>query len=198
MIKTHSLVLAAALAVIAIPGLAETKSAPKEGDKPGGVVATTTTTTSKITAIDYKSRIVTLTNDAGQSVQLHVGPQAKNFDQAKVGDIVTVESVESVGIFVTPKGEVAPAAGKTSYIQTAKPGHKPGGIQVETETLTATVTAIDHKTRMVTIKGPMGETRTFKVGPAAKRLDEVKVGDEVTVTVTVGTAISVNTPPKKK
>jgi len=46
--------------------------------------------------------------------------------------------------------------------------------------VTATVTAIDHKTREVTLKGPSGDSVTFIAGPEVKRLDEVNVGDLVT------------------
>jgi len=195
--KIYSLVLAAAIALFAVPSMADTKAPAKEGDKPGGIAVQTTVTTSTVTAIDYKARTFTLKGEKGDSVSLTAGPEVKNFAQLKVGDVVSVETVESIGIFVTPKGQVAPSAGKTQYLETAKPGQKPGMVAVETETVTATVTAIDQKTRMVTLKGPAGNSRTIKVGPDAKRLNEVKVGDEVTVTVTIGTAISVTTPQKK-
>jgi Cu/Ag efflux protein CusF len=46
-------------------------------------------------------------------------------------------------------------------------------------TVTATVEAIDQKTREVTLKGQLGNTVTFTVDPAVKRLNEVKVGDVV-------------------
>jgi len=195
--KIYSLVLAAAIALFAVPSMADTKAPAKEGDKPGGIAVQTTVTTSTVTAIDYKARTFTLKGEKGDSVSLTAGPEVKNFAQLKVGDVVSVETVESIGIFVTPKGQVAPSAGKTQYLETAKPGQKPGMVAVETETVTATVTAIDQKTRMVTLKGPAGNSRTIKVGPDAKRLNEVKVGDKVTVTVTIGTAISVTTPQKK-
>jgi hypothetical protein len=195
--KTYSLVLAAAIAVFAGSALAEEKAAAPAADKPGGIAVQTTTTTSTVTAIDYKARTFTLKGEDGNSVTLNAGPEVKNFAQLKKGDTVTVETVESIGIFVTPKGQVAPSAGKTEYLQTAKPGQKPGMVAVKTETVTATVTAIDYNTRVVTLKGPAGNTRTVKVGPEAKRLNEVKVGDEVTVTLTVGTAVAVTTPQKK-
>ena len=43
-------------------------------------------------AIDYASRTVTLKTDSGKSVTLQVGPQAKNFNQVKVGDKVKVDT----------------------------------------------------------------------------------------------------------
>jgi Cu/Ag efflux protein CusF len=44
---------------------------------------------------------------------------------------------------------------------------------------TATVQAIDQATRMVTLKGPKGNTVTFKASEEVRNLAQVKVGDEV-------------------
>jgi hypothetical protein len=60
--------------------------------------------------------------------------------------------------------------------------------------LTATVEAIDYKSRTVTLKGPEGNVHTFKVDPAAKRFNEVKKGDQVTIKMTEAIAISVTKP----
>jgi ribosomal 50S subunit-recycling heat shock protein len=43
----------------------------------------------------------------------------------------------------------------------------------------ATVTAIDQSTRMVTLKGPKGNSVTFKASEEVRNLAQVKVGDEV-------------------
>lgn len=47
--------------------------------------------------------------------------------------------------------------------------------------MTATVTAVSMPTREVTLRGQSGETQTIKVGPEARNLDQVKVGDRVVV-----------------
>jgi len=44
---------------------------------------------------------------------------------------------------------------------------------------TATVEAVDQTTRMVTLKGPKGNSVTFKAGEEVRNLAQVKVGDEV-------------------
>jgi hypothetical protein len=48
-------------------------------------------------------------------------------------------------------------------------------------TLKATVQAIDQATRVVTLKGPKGDTVTFKADDAVRNLSQVGVGDEVQV-----------------
>ncbi len=49
------------------------------------------------------------------------------------------------------------------------------------QTITATVEAIDLKTRMVTLRGPEGRTETINVPPEARNLAQVKVGDKLVV-----------------
>jgi Cu/Ag efflux protein CusF len=58
---------------------------------------------------------------------------------------------------------------------------KPSGEMANVSYMTATVEKIDHATRMVTLKGPEGNTVTFKVGPEAHNLDKVNAGDTVNV-----------------
>ncbi len=81
-------------------------------------------------------------------------------------------------------------------IKAAKPGEKPGVVAVRTVQATATVTAIDYKARTVTLKAADGSETTLKVGPQAKRFNEVKKGDQVTVNMTQATAIKVTAPKK--
>lgn len=54
-----------------------------------------------------------------------------------------------------------------------------GGFGEEVVTVSATVQAIDHETRMVTLLGPEGATFTFRASDLVKNLDQVQVGDVV-------------------
>jgi len=66
----------------------------------------------------------------------------------------------------------------------AKSEKKPAPIHAsKSSTLTATVKAVDQKTRMVTLSGEDGEI-TFKAGKEIKNLPQLKVGDIVTTTMT--------------
>lgn len=60
--------------------------------------------------------------------------------------------------------------------------------------VTAKVQAIDLKKREVTLKGPLGNTVTFTVDKAVTRLDEVKVGDEVTAAYYISIAGELRPP----
>lgn len=60
--------------------------------------------------------------------------------------------------------------------------------------ITAKVTAIDQATREVTLKGPLGNVVTFTVDKRVARLNEVKVGDDVTADYYVSFAAEVRPP----
>ena len=55
-------------------------------------------------------------------------------------------------------------------------------LPTQTATLSGTVETIDHNKRVVNIKTPDGKFETIDVPPAAKRFDELKVGDKVSIT----------------
>ena len=55
-------------------------------------------------------------------------------------------------------------------------------LPTQTITLTGTVETIDRDKRLVNIKTPDGKFETIDVPPAAKRFDELKVGDKVSIT----------------
>ena len=63
---------------------------------------------------------------------------------------------------------------------------------------TATVQAIDHAKREVTLKGPLGNVITFSVDKRVKRLGEVKVGDEVTADYYVSIAGELRPPTEEE
>jgi hypothetical protein len=68
----------------------------------------------------------------------------------------------------------------------------PGGIVVNTLTMNARVTAVDMGDRRATLMGPDGKRFTVKVGPEAVNFDQVRVGDNVKVTVTEELVVYLN------
>lgn len=61
-------------------------------------------------------------------------------------------------------------------------------------TVTATVQAIDQAKREVKLKGPLGNVVSFVVDERVKRLNEVKVGDEVTADYYISLAGELRAP----
>ena len=57
---------------------------------------------------------------------------------------------------------------------------KPFLVTSQTMKISAQVEAIDHKSRVVTLRRPQGDTVTFTASDEARNLDQVSVGDIVT------------------
>ena len=72
----------------------------------------------------------------------------------------------------------APPPPTVSVSESQTPG---GGEMQQTITATAVVKKIDQKTRMVTLKGSDGQTKTIHVSEEVKNLPQVKRGDLVTI-----------------
>ncbi|HVN22480.1 MAG TPA: hypothetical protein VMT71_00810 [Syntrophorhabdales bacterium] len=173
---------------------AEMKAAPKEAaGRPGAVVAGTATVTATIDAIDAATRKVTLKYPDGTMQTITCGPEVRNFDQMKVGDLVKTTYAQSVAIWVRKSTE-KPAAAAVESVKVAPKGDMPHATMTKTTEITATVEGIDYKKRTVTLKGPEGNVRTYPVDKRVKRLNEVKVGDEVVLRVTEAFAIKVERP----
>lgn len=83
-----------------------------------------------------------------------------------------------------------PAAEK----QVAAEGKKPSVKKERTTRVTATVEAIDLEKRVVTLKGPKGEIFDVKADEKVKNLDQVKVGDLVTIAYYESIAVKVFKP----
>jgi hypothetical protein len=60
----------------------------------------------------------------------------------------------------------------------------PGGVFVQTASVTATVTAIDAANRKFTLTRHNGKHNTFKAGPEVVNFPQIQVGDKVTALVT--------------
>ena|SRR5688500_7303030 len=79
---------------------------------------------------------------------------------------------------------IAAAAAVSAFAQSggAVVATKPGaGMVAQTVDVTATITAIDPSSRLVTMKGPQGREVAVVAGPEVKNFANMKVGDQVRV-----------------
>jgi len=72
-----------------------------------------------------------------------------------------------------------------------------GAVIVDTFTRTATVTAVDHAKRKVTLVSPGGDKTTYHAGPEVVNFPQIQVGDQVKATVTEEVAVFIGSgaPP---
>lgn len=163
-----------------------------KGEK-GGAVAAAVEVQATITAIDKKARTATLKFGDGKTRTITVSEEARNFDQAKVGDVLTIQYLEAFALQLEKAPGAKPGKSVSEETTRAKKGDKPGGTIQRTITVVGTVTAVDAKSQVVTVRGPEGGELDIKVQDPEK-LKNVKTGDLVRATYTEALVISVATP----
>jgi hypothetical protein len=181
-----ALVLTAWLAPAAVRA-ADEKPAPPAHT---GVLRTNLVTVkAKVEGVDLEKRLVTVRGPKGNVVEIEAGPEVRNLAQVKVGDMVVVRYQESIA-FDLKKEAGEPEAAVAGMVARADPGEKPAAGGARVIVADVTIMAIDTKTMMVTVKGPQGNVFEVKARDP-KRLQEIKVGDQVRVTYTEALAVSV-------
>ncbi|MEM5329571.1 copper-binding protein [Paraburkholderia sp. JHI2823] len=146
--------------------------------------------TATIEKIDADTRTVTLKRHDGKMVDVELGEKVRNFDQLKVGDVVTMTYKEALTLSLKKGGGGATSVQETPQVERAASGAKPGGMVGREVKVMADVVAVDKKTQTVTLKGPEGGTMDLRVEDPAQ-LASVQVGDQVEAVYTEAFAVSV-------
>ena len=162
------------------------------GGTPGRVSVDVIKLTGTVKAVDLEKKTVTVEGSGGR-VETIDAKDARNLEQVKVGDKVTVRYTQALAVFVT-KGDEPPSTSDKQTVQLAPKGQKPGGVVARTIQLTGTVQSVDARKRMVDVRVPAGDVRSFKVDPRVKNLSQVKKGDQVVLRYTESVALSVVKP----
>lgn len=193
--KTRIFLVMAAVAMMVRPALAQPQTS-VEVTKGAGTA--TVTGTAKVTAtvveIDPATRTVTLKDKKGHIVDVEVGEEARNFDQLKVGDVVTIEYREAMSLSLSKTSGPRSASERTME-QRSSPGAKPGGTIGREITVMADVVAVNAKAKTVTLKGPHNTVDVIVEDP--EQMKNIRKGDQVQVVYTEAVAISV-TPGMSK
>ena len=154
----------------------------------------------KISAIDPKTRAVTLVGANGTAVTVTAGP-AVRLELLKAGDSVDAKYYRSVGFVVSPSqaGNNAPTSTARMTQVLARPAKTPGGDAVRLTTVSATVVGLNVAARTVDVVNPSGGgVYTIHVTDRerAAKLGLLKVGDTVTAVISEALAVSI-TPAAK-
>ncbi|MGA7776674.1 MAG: hypothetical protein WCA85_03020 [Paraburkholderia sp.] len=156
------------------PGWAQNEPASATGGIVG--VSQPVHVTAEIVGIDPGTRSLTLEGPGGNAVDVLVSQQVVGFDKLKLGDRVDILYQNAVLV----KAEKVTGANKgiRARVDTQVYAPASGGFgsarQIE---VLATVQKIDHKKRLVTLRGAH-QTKTLEVGPDVD-LKDIKVGDTI-------------------
>lgn len=200
--KINKISLLLAASVFAAPLVAFAQSAPQAAvvtsQAPGKMgEADAIQLQGKVKSIDKKAREVTVVGPQGNQIVLPAGDEVKNFDQIRVGDLVTLtyvqalvvelKKVENSGIRERVESENRVAA---------KPGEKPAGMIEKTVHVVANVVALNPKAQTVTLRGAKRTVELAVKDPAM--LKDVKVGNQVEATYIEAVALVVTADKKAK
>ena len=181
MFKT--LVIAVVVSASAAVATAQTKApppAPTQTKAPAPIVKQNIKKeTATITAIDQKTRSVTLRSADGVLDTFTVGPEVVRFNQLKVGDKITATYQEALVLEVKKPGASGAAPGTTAWAERYKSAV--GGAVGAAHTISVTVKAIDTAAPSITVAAADGRTLTRTVQDR-KNLEGVKVGDRIDIT----------------
>jgi len=160
---------------------------------PMPVVATQqrTVITATITAIDLSTRQVTLSGPGGNTVTVHASDEVKNLGQLKVGDRVAATYYASLlieGRKASPGDNSVKAMSMSQVEDERGQGGGAAGMQ-RTVTVVAKVMALDKPNGQITLRGPMGNIRTFKVQNPSL-LTHMTIGDNVVIRYTEAWAVA--------
>jgi Cu/Ag efflux protein CusF len=188
------------LGAAALPTLAQAQAAAKGAalvaSSPGQATAARAISVSAtVEAIDPATRQVTLKGPKGNLNTVTAGPEVRNFDQIKVGDMVVARYLQALTLTLMKDGKELRSSVETPGAARTAAGERPGGAVAKQTEVTANVVALDAKTQTVTLKGPT-QTVELKV-PDAGQFKLIKVGDQVKALYTEAVALSVE-PAKKK
>lgn len=186
-------VAAAALAITVITGCAQQPSATDDtvvSSAPGkGMVTRTIQVSAQVVGIDRRTRTVTLKGPEGKVADIVAGPEVRNFDQIRTGDMVVVRYVQALSLELrktTGSRDLTVAAAGAR----AAPGERPGAAVAGQVTAVADVVAVDATNMVITLRGPRGNIVDLHV-KNPDHFKVVKVGDQVDVTYTEAMALSV-------
>jgi len=180
---------------IAFPAIAQTGEV-ISGSAPGKAgVAQTVSITATITAIDKETRDITLKGPQGKEVTLTAGPDVRNFDQMKVGDLVNARYVEALTLELKKGGGLIVGRTEENAVIGAKTGEKPAGTIGRQVTIIADVIAVDAAKQSITLRGPKRTVELPISDPAQFKL--VNKGDQVEAKYTQALALDVEPVAKK-
>jgi translation elongation factor P/translation initiation factor 5A len=158
----------------------------------GGTVQDSFTATAKVTALDAAKREITLASDDGAKATFVTGPEVQNFDQIKVGDVVSATIHERLDVFVR-SGSEDPTITQAAMLAAAPKGAKPGATIAQSYEITAKVTALDATKRTADLTFSDGTVKTISVREDVD-MSKYNVGDTVVIQVTEALSILVKSP----
>ena len=183
-------------ALLALPAAAQSESV-VAGKAPG--VASTARkieVTARITAINAKTREITLRGPRGADVTMVAGPEVRNFAQLRVGDNVNVRYLQAIVLELKKGGGKKVERTEKAGVVSAKPGEAPGAAAGRQITVVGDVVNVDEGTHTVTVRGPKRTVELDVEDPEQLKL--IAKGDQIEARYTEALAVDVTPAAKSR
>lgn len=156
-----------------------------------------TKATATVESVDPDTRTLVLRNSEGHQTLVVAGPEVRNFDQIEAGDTVSATYHEALLAEVMPKGAESDEPQAAAATSRAEPGERPAASVATSVSTNVVIESVDQSFDTVTFKRPDGIVRTVAVEDpkATQFVQGLKPGDEVRITYTEATAITVTPTP---
>ena len=148
-----------------------------------------------VVAIDKKQRTVVIRGPRGNTQEVRVPAEAKNFEQIKQGDVFRMKYSEAVAVAIVPKGG-EPGKGEAAGVKLAEKGANPGGVAMRTRYVSGRIEAIDYQNRYIAIRGPKQQTIALKASDDVK-LEALHPADQITIAYTQAFVVEMVPAPAK-
>jgi len=162
------------------------------GEKPFIATTSEIDVTAGVTAINHKTREVTIVNADGLEQTFTASEEARNLDQVEVGDMVTIKYLENVTIAVIAGEGANPSATDELGVSRSDKGEMPAGVISETEIQSFIVEEIDLKANTFKLRNVNGDVKEF-TARQPQNLKDSAVGDAVVISTTQAIAVEVTT-----
>ncbi|NNJ64859.1 MAG: hypothetical protein HKP16_04790 [Xanthomonadales bacterium] len=140
-----------------------------------------------VEAVDYEAKTVTLKGPEGNT-QTIKAENTPNLEEVQVGDHVNIEYVRKLSIEVFTNEGVEPGEGVMTASAVNTPDQAPGGMEMTTAVMTATVAEINLEANTFKLNMPGGDVQEFEAANP-ENLKLAEVGDLVVTTLTEAVAI---------
>jgi hypothetical protein len=117
--------VACAIVVLVQSGFAQGQKIDKNAEEPGPIVIELVLSRAIVDAIDDGKRTVTLKLPDGAAQTLKTGPEVKNVDQGKVGNLDHTTFIESIAVFVRTSN--APTSKAENAVDRSSFAYREGG-----------------------------------------------------------------------
>lgn len=151
----------------------------------------------KVKSVDKKNRFIVVVGANKVELGFSVGEEVRNFDQIKVGDLLTLMARQAIALELKKvENSGIRERVETEKVTTAKPGEKPAVAVEKSVRIVANVVAINPKAQTVTLQGAKRTLELYVQDAAA--LKNVKVGDQVEGTYSEAVVIGFTPAETKK